>query len=230
MPKITKIISEKNFVFLTALLANRVDLAAAAEEGGSDAIIVSAGASDFGANRFGDFELEEEGIRSVASTVSVPVGLYLGDTIHIEAEEWERVVEAGIDFLIMFAHQMPLLALADTRVSKLAAIGAGYVIEQVRALSKDPNIDALVAAITPSQAVAQNMSALDLGTLRLLVSLSEKPVLDLVQKIFEPKFLPILRQTGCRGVILNSLSLGSSIESIKLVLAEYRSKIFEGVV
>ncbi len=230
MPKITATLSEKSFVFLAALLANRVDLAAAAEEGGADALIVSAGASDFGANRFGGFELEEEGIRSVASTVSIPVGLYLGDAVHIETAEWERVVEAGIDFLIMFAHQMPLLALADKRVAKLAAIGAGYVIEQVKALSKDPNIDALVAATTPSQAVAQNMSALDLGTLRLLVDLSEKPVLNLVQKIVEPQFLPILLQTGCRGVILNSLSLGSSTTSIKLVLADYRSKVFEGVV
>lgn len=228
MPRIAKLLSEKRFVFLTALLANRGDLAAAAEEGGSDGLIVSVGASDLGANRFGDFALEEEGIRSVVSTVGIPVGLYLGDAIHIESAEWERVVDAGIDFVVMFAHQMPLLVLADKRVSKLAAVGAGYVIEQVRALSQDASIDALVAAVTPSQAVAQDMSALDLGTLRLLVSLSEKPVLHLVQKIVEPRFLPILLQTGCRGVILNSLSLGSSIESIKLVLMEYRAKIPEG--
>jgi len=136
----------------------------------------------------------------------------------------ERVVDASIDFLIMFAHQMPILILSDERVSKFVVIGAGYVIEQVRALSKDPNIDALVAALTPSQAVAQVMTALDLGTLRLLVELSEKPVLNLLQKIVEPRFLPILVRTGCRGVILNSLTLGSSAESVKLVLADYRSR------
>lgn len=225
MPKVVTLFSEKNFLFLVALLANRADLAAAAEEGGADALVVSAGASDFGANRFGNFELEEEGIRTITSTVSVPVGLYLGDTLHVDSEEWERVIDANIDFLIMFAHQMPILVLSDERVSKFAAIGAGYVIEQVRSLSRDPNIDALVAALTPSQAVAQDMSVLDLGTLRLLVEISDKPILNLVQKMVEPRFLPILVRTGCRGVILNSLSLGSSVESVKLVLADYHSRV-----
>jgi hypothetical protein len=125
----------------------------------------------------------------------------------------------------MFAHQMPILVLSDERVSKFAAIGAGYVIEQVRSLSRDPNIDALVAALTPSQAVAQDMSVLDLGTLRLLVEISDKPILNLVQKMVEPRFLPILVRTGCRGVILNSLSLGSSVESVKSVLADYHSRV-----
>jgi hypothetical protein len=217
-------LSEKRFILLAALLANRADLAAAAEEGGADALVVSTGASEFGANRFGNFELEEEGVRAVTSTVSIPVGLYLGDTLHIDAEKWERVVDANIDFLIMFAHQMPILVLSDERVSKFAAIGPGYVIEQVKALSKDPSIDALVAALTPPQAVAQAMTALDLGTLRLLVELSEKPVLNLLQKIVEPRFLPILARTGCRGVILNSLTLGSTSESVKLILADYRSQ------
>lgn len=226
MPKVATLLSQKRFLFLAALLVNRADLAAAAEEGGADALVVSSGASDFGANRFGDFELEEEGIRAVTSTVSIPVGLYLGDTLHIDAEEWERVVDANIDFIIMFAHQMPILVLSDDRVSKFAAIGPGYVIEQVRALSKDPNIDALVAALTPSQTVAQDMTALDLGTLRLLVELSEKPVLNLLQKIVEPRFLPILARTGCRGLILNSLTLGFTAESVKLVLADYRSRVF----
>jgi hypothetical protein len=217
-------LSEKRFILLAALLANRADLAAAAEEGGADALVVSTGASEFGANRFGNFELEEEGVRAVTSTVSIPVGLYLGDTLHIDAEKWERVVDANIDFLIMFAHQMPILVLSDERVSKFAAIGPGYVIEQVKALSKDPGIDALVAALTPPQVVAQAMTALDLGTLRLLVELSEKPVLNLLQKIVEPRFLPILARTGCRGVILNSLTLGSTSESVKLILADYRSQ------
>lgn len=225
MPKVVTLLSEKSFLFLAALPANRADLAAAAEEGGADALVVSTGPSDFGASRFGNFELEEEGIRAVTSTVSIPVGLYLGDALHLDQEEWERIVDANIDFLIMFAHQMPILVLSDERVSKFAAIGAGYVIEQVRALSKDPNIDALVAAITPSQVVAQDMTALDLGTLRLLVELSEKPVLNLLQKIVAPRLLPILVRTGCRGVILNSLTLGSAAESVKTVLADYRSSI-----
>ena len=225
MPKVVRMLSEKRFILLAALLANRADLAAAAEEGGADALVVSTGASDFGANRFGNFELEEEGVRAVTSTVSIPVGLYLGDTLHIDAEKWERVVDANIDFLIMFAHQMPILVLSDERVSKFAAIGPGYVIEQVRSLSKDPSIDALVAALTPSQVVAQAMTALDLGTLRLLVELSEKPVLNLLQKIVEPRFLPLLARTGCRGVILNSLTLGSTSESVKLILADYRSQV-----
>jgi hypothetical protein len=69
------------------------------------------------------------------------------------------------------------------------------------------------------------MTALDLGTLRLLVELSEKPVLNLLQKIVEPRFLPLLARTGCRGVILNSLTLGSTSENVKLILADYRSQI-----
>lgn len=226
MPKVVTLLSEKKFLFLAALLANRADLATAAEEGGADALVVSIGASDFGANRFGNFEVEEEGIRAVTSTVNIPVGLYLGDNPHLDAEEWEKIVDANIDFLIMFAHQMPILVLSDERVAKLAAIGPGYVIEQVRALSKDPNIDALVAALTPSQAVAQDMTALDLGTLRLLVELSEKPVLNLLQKIVESRFLQFIVGTGCRGVILNPLTLGSSVESVKMVLKDYRSRVF----
>ncbi len=200
-------------------------LAAASERAGADALVVSAGASDFGVGRFGGFEFEEEAIRSVVSTVSIPVGLYLGDKVYIEADEWERIVDTGIDFLVMFAHQMPLIVLADERVSKFAAIGPGYVIEQVRSISKDPNVAALVVAITPPQALAQSMSAFDLGTLRLLVGLSDKPVLNLVQKMVEPVFLPLVAQTGCRGVILTSLSIGSSVESITHLLAGYRSTL-----
>lgn len=87
MPKVVTLLSEKSFLFLAALPANRADLAAAAEEGGADALVVSTGPSDFGASRFGNFELEE-GIRAVTSTVSIPVGLYLGDIFRIDVEEW----------------------------------------------------------------------------------------------------------------------------------------------
>jgi len=215
-----------SFSLITSIYSNQSKLAVAAEKAGSDAIIVNINtANQSGSNRFGSFEFEEDSIREIINNVKIPVGLFIGDTAYLNDTDWGRIINSGLDFINMFAHFLPFSILVDKRISKMVSIGPGYLIEQVKSLSDDPNIDSLLSSVTPSQAIGQNLNALDLSTVKILANLSSKPLLLLTQKTFSPEHVEYISKIGCKGLVLNDVVIGKTEDSMDSAIKSYRRNI-----
>ena len=204
------------YFIVASLPKNSTSFAAKAEEAGVDAILLNVdGDEDSFPGQFGSYDLHDVYINDVISTVRVPCGILIGGARPITQDYWERVMSSNCSFVEMYAHQMPLHVLADTRVRKIAAIGAGYILEQVRQLSQLDGLDALDAATTPTQARSAPFTLLDHSTLGLIVGLSSKPVLLRTQKRLRREDISMVLKLGVKGLVVDPMSVSGAEEAYR---------------
>ncbi len=164
---------------------------------------------------FAGLDTQEQTIREILSTLSIPVGVSIGEARPLSREAWESVVSLPFRFVNMFAHQMPLFVLDDGRIDKLVSIGPGYMLEQVKTIAEMAQVVALEAAIVSSQAKLYPFGLLDLSTITLISRLTTKPVFLRTQKRVNPRDMPLILKTGVRGITLDPSILEPGIEEYR---------------
>jgi len=206
----------REYYVLASLPANSLSFASKAEEAGADAIILNVDGDDGSApGHLGSYELHDASINEVISTVSVPCGIFIGGAKPLTEEYWERVVSSQCSFVEMYAHHLPLYAVSDSRVKKLAAIGAGYILEQVRQISEIDGLEAVDAATVPPLARNSPLSVLDFATLGVIVSLSSKPVLLRTQKRLTKADIDRVVKLGIKGLVIDDCILSGVEEAYR---------------
>ncbi len=223
--KILDLADPKKFLLIADLFSNNSDLARAAEEAGADAVILHLNESPAQGARFGGLEIEEDSIKECLDGAKVPFGLAVGDARLLTSDEWERCVALGFSFVNMFAHHMPTFVWKDERISKIASLGPGYILEQIRAIAEFKEFAAFVASFTPMQGFGSNLNVLDVTTLKLIMGLAKKPVLFPTQKLVRMEDIAMLRSLGLRGIIVTSISYGNSADTLKETLKDFKCTI-----
>ncbi len=213
---------KKELLIIASLPKNSTSLASQAEEAGADAIIVNIeGEESSNSGHFGSFELHNIYINDVISTVSVPCGIFIGGARSLTPEYWETIVGGEFSFVDMYAHQMPLFVLNDSRLRKVVAISTGYILEQVRSLSETEGVEAIEVAIVPLQARGSPFTVLDFATLKLISTLSRKSVLLRTQKKIGVAELPRIINLGVRGLIIDPCVLVGPEEAYRDEVASF---------
>jgi hypothetical protein len=201
---------------IVTLPHNSLEYAAAAEEAGVSALVVGIEKTELAfPGLFAGFDAQEQVIQGILSTVSTPVGISIGEARPLSRETWERIMGRGFSFVNMYAHQMPLFVLNDSRINKFVSIGPGYMLEQVRAISEMEQVVALEAAIVSSQAKLYPFGLLDLSTLSLISKLTTKPVFLRTQKKVVPSDIPLILKSGVRGLTLDPSILEPGVEEYR---------------
>ena len=207
---------------IASLPKNSVTLAAQAEEGGADAIMVNIEGEEASCpGHLGSYELHDVYIKDVISTVSLPCGIFVGGAKPLTPEYWESIVTGGFAFVDMYAHQMPLFVLNDPRVRKVVAVSAGYILEQVRSLSEAVGVEAVEVAIVPQQARGNPFTVLDFATLRLIAGLSARPLLLRTQKKLTAADLRSLVSLGVKGLVIDPSILEGPEEAYRDEVASF---------
>jgi hypothetical protein len=206
----------KEYTIIASLPKNSTSLAIHAEEGGADAILLNID-GDEGAspNHFGSYDLHDAYINDVISTVSVPCGIFIGGARLLNEDYWNRIMSSAFSFVEMYAHQMPMFVLEDTRVKKLTAISTGYILEQVKQLSEMEGVEAIDVATVPHQSRGGPFSALDYATLGVITNLSNKPVVLRTQKRLTRSDIGKVVALGVKGLIVDSCILSGTDEAYK---------------
>lgn len=208
--------ASKEYSVIACLPKNSTSFAGKAEEAGVDAIMLNVdGDEDSYPGQYGSYDLHDVYIKDVISTVSVPCGIFIGGARPITPDYWERVISSQCSFVEMYAHQMPLNLLSDARVKKIAAIGAGYILEQVKQMSQLDGLEALDAAMTPSQARSAPFSVLDHATVGVVVGLSSKPILLRTQKRLTREDLTRVIKLGVKGLIVDPMFVSGAEEAYR---------------
>jgi hypothetical protein len=210
----------KEYTVVANLPKNSVSLATQAEEAGVDAILLNVDGDDSSyPGHYGSYDLHDVYINDALSSVSIPCGLGIGGAKPLTAEYWERIMSCPFSFVEMLAHQMPLFVLDDPRVKKVVSIVTGYILEQVKELSRLDGVDFLDVAIVPPQARGNPFTALDFATLRLISDLSDKPVLLKTQKRMVPSDISKVVKLGVKGLVIDPCALSGTDETYKDELA-----------
>ncbi len=216
-------LSNGDFVILGDLASNSAEFAVSCEEAEANAVVLHLNENATPGSRFGGLEIEQDSLRECLSVVRIPVGISIGDARPLVPEEWELCVNLGFSFVIMLAHHMPTFVLKDERLAKIVSIGPGYLLEQVKTISDFKEVSALVASLTPSQGHGLSLNLFDIATLRLITSLSRKPVLYPTQRKVRPEDIPTLETEGCRGLLVNSSIYGQTKEEFRENIIRFKS-------
>jgi hypothetical protein len=210
----------KDYTVIANLPKNSVSLALQAEQAGADAIMLNVDGDDASyPGHFGSYDLHDVYINDALSTVSLPCGIGIGSSKPLTEDYWERIMSTQFSFVEMYAHQMPLFVLSDTRVKKIVAIATGYILEQVKELSRLDGVEALDVAIVPPQARGNPFSALDFSTLHLISELSARPLLLRTQKKLTAGDLARVLKLGVKGLVADPCILSGADETYKEELA-----------
>jgi hypothetical protein len=212
-----EIIGHASDCFIVAdLPKNSTALAVQAEQAGVDAVLLNIdGEEGSRPSNFGSYDLHDTYINDVISTVTVPCGILIGGARALTEEYWERVMSSQFGFVEMYAHQMPLFVLEDSRVKKVAAISTGYILEQVRQISQMEGVEAIDAATVPLQARGSQFSVLDYATVGVVTNLSSKPVLLRTQKKLTATDITRVLKLGIRGFVVDPCILSGTEEAYK---------------
>lgn len=222
MGKLLSQIYQGRFILIASPAANSLELALVAQEAGADAIETHLNhETSQGGGAFGSIDLEEQPLKDITSSLTIPVGVSIGGSKPLQEEEWERILSLNFDFVNMLAHHMPAFVASDERISKIVGIGPGYVLEQVKTISDSQGVSALEAAVVPSQAFGLPLNVLDVATLEIVTRLSAKPVLVPTQKKIKPAEIPIIRKVGCKGLNLTTIVTGDTPTSVATTLKEF---------
>jgi hypothetical protein len=211
---------DREYTVIASLPKNSTSLAVQAEEAGVDALLLNIDGDEGSTpGHFGSYDLHEAYINDVISTVSIPCGIFVGGGKSLTEEYWERILSSSFSFVEMYAHQMPLFVLSDSRLKKVSAVSTGYILEQVRQLSQTEDIEAIDVAIVPPQARGTPFSVLDCATVGVLANLSSKPLLLRTQKRLTRSDIGKVVALGVRGLVIDPCILSTTDEAYKDELA-----------
>jgi hypothetical protein len=203
------------FVILADLSSNSKEFAIACEQGGANSVILHLNDDASNGSRFGGLDIEGQSLKDCMASVTIPLGIWIGDSRLLDVIEWEFCVNLGFSFVVMQAHHMPTFVWKDNRLPKFVGIGPGYILEQVKTLAEFEDVASLVASLTPAQGRGLPLNLFDVATLKLITSLSKKPVLYTTQRKVRPEDVNLLASEGCRGLVLKGSLYGSSDAEFK---------------
>lgn len=201
MSKLLKMLKENNLTLIVELPENTVEFAQAAEKNGADAIIIREG--------YG----EEE---TILNSVSIPVGVDLNKK---KSEESKKLMELDFDFVNF--HPEVIEGYLNKEKTKIVALDESFTLDKLMHMM-DEKIDAIDAAIIPPNQLGKELIVGDLQNYIAIAMSSNIPVMVPTQRSIKPSEIPIIWDTGAKGLILTKVVLGDNIKSFTKAVSEYR--------
>jgi hypothetical protein len=218
-----------------SLPRNDVELARAAADAGADALKVHMNVHHTASGtRFGSYAEEHERIREIIAAVDCPVGLMPGadPAVLPEAAELESLAEAGLSFVNIYSHHMPLWFL-DLPLRRIVALGSfdgfvetAYYASRFHYPKGSPNRVSMVeASIAPHEDYGKPFTFADYRQLRILQEYVDVPLAVPTQKHITPDDARWLKRTGTAALIIGAIVAGSTAESLARATATYKAAI-----
>jgi hypothetical protein len=219
---------------IVSLPRNDVKLARAAVEAGAHALKLHMNVRhDASGTQFGSFAEEEGRVREILAAVEVPVGLMPGaDANHLPtAQQLTALAEAGLSFVDIYAHHMPLWFI-DLPLKIVVALDRFdgfveppyYYSRLMWPPEKNQNrIWMCEASIFPKDEYGTPFTFADYRRLRILQEYIDTPILVPTQKRITPDDARWLKRTGTAALMIGAVVTGDTAESIAEATRAYRA-------
>lgn len=217
---------EERFALIVSLPKNSVELAAAAVDGGADAIKVHLNVHHHASGtHFGTFDAERDVIQRIVQQVGIPVGIVPGATELASDDEMAALAELGIDFWDTFVHHAPTRLLERRDMGCMMAVNYQFPLQEARRVAR-LGARVIEASIVPPEEYGSTLTARDLVSYAVLTeAASPTPVVIPSQRRFTPADIPHLRAAGARGIVIGAIVTGHDPESLGQATREFRRAI-----
>ncbi|MFH0886693.1 MAG: hypothetical protein V1843_00850 [bacterium] len=204
---------------------NSVDLAKAAMEGGADALKVHINTEHKAANKtFGTFTEEREKLAKIIKAVKIPVGLVLGTEVLPDEAEMDAIKDLGFDYFDVLQEFIPDWLYKFEGMGRMVALDERYTFDRIMGLAYQ-GAQMIEAAVVPKSGYGERVQIGDLKHYISIASSMDIPVVVPTQREILPKEIPILTDTGIKGIIIGAIVTGKTPHSIEKATAEFRYSI-----
>lgn len=217
---------EERFALIVSLPANTAELAAAAVEGGADALKVHLNVHHHASGTlFGPWEEEREAITRIIATAGVPVGVVPGAQTIASDDEMAALARLGIDFWDTFVHHAPTRLLDRTDMGCMMAVNYQFPLERAHRVAR-LGAKVIEASIIPPEEYGSTLTARDLVSYATLVeAAAPTPVVIPSQRKLTPADIPHLQRAGARGIVIGAVVTGHDATSLGRATREFRRAI-----
>jgi hypothetical protein len=219
--------NRKRFALIVSLPKNTVELAAAALDGGADALKLHINVDHRASGtHFGTFSEEREHLRAIARLAKgrASLGIMPGAESIASLEELEELATSGYEFLDCYIHHFPARYLSYKGLKKLLAVGSSYRPEDVPGLT-GLGAEALEASVIEPEGYGRPLMTEDLSRYRWLSKVAKRPVVVPTQRKILPEEVASLASAGVSGIMIGAIVTGQEPDSVKKTTARFRESI-----
>jgi hypothetical protein len=219
---------KKKFALVVSLPANREELAAAAIEGGADAIKVHLNVEHRASKtKFGSFKDERKRIEAIVKLAGrkVAVGVMPGAARIASVTELDELSGMGLEFVDCYVHDYPASHLGHHgKLRTMLALGHEYRFEEVRGMGA-LGVEAVEASIVDPKGYGQPLMTADLMAYRAIAAATKLPVVVPTQRAIRPDEVPLLAWAGAHGVIIGAIVTGKKADGVRAATRAFRESI-----
>jgi hypothetical protein len=225
MSKLIDLMAKNKLTLIVSLPENSAGLAKAAIEGGADALKVHINITHKAAGtKFGSLEQERAALEEILEVADVPVGIVPGENVLPDEKQFGVLVKMGFDFYDIKVEHLPAWCLKAKKIGRIVALSKDYSIDKLMGLSK-LGVDGVEAAIVSATDYGKDLNIGDLqGYISIAIS-AGVPVVVPTQKAIRISEVPIIADTGAKGLMIGAIVTGKTAASIKKATRAFRAAI-----
>ncbi len=223
MNQLLRQLQTDDFTLLVSLPANDIELARAAFHGGAQGLKVHCNVAHFASGtRFGSWNEERAVITQIcelarehhASVGIVPGASHEAQLNFASEDDFADMAQVGVDYFDAYPADAPAWTLQQPHLDVMLAAYNGGSLNEIRVL-ETLGMRLCEASIMAHTEYGQPLNALDLACYHALCDSIQAPVIVPSQKKLMPHDVPLLQQTGARGVLLGAIVVGRDAVSIE---------------
>jgi len=210
MSRLVSLLSKEPLTLIVKLPENTAEMAKAAEASGAGAICLN-------------YSEDKDTLRDIIDAVKIPVGMSLDENI-LTSSEMKDFKKLGFDFIDIPSNDAPDHLLKMGGFGRILALDPDYGGLDLTRLSDRP-IDGLDAAVIMPEDWGKDLTVGDLQQYITIAMSTTLPVIVPAQKSIRASEIPIIWDTGAKGIMIGENIIGDNVQSMKAVIKEYRSAI-----
>lgn len=231
--KLWNLLEDRNkFGLVVSLPANTEALAAAAIEGGADAVKVHLNVVHRASRtRFGSFKAERKKIEAILKLAGrkVAVGVMPGAKDVATREELDELGRMGLEFVDCYVSDYPAAHLGQHfRLRTMLALGPDYRFEEIRGMAS-LGVEAIEASIVDPKGYGRPLVTSDLMAYRAIAASTKLPLVVPTQRAIRPEDVSLLAWCGARAVIIGAIVTGKTPAGVKSATRAFRESIDRSV-
>jgi len=220
-----QLLQKNKHSLVVSLPANDPELARICWQEGADAVKVHINVEHRASGSvFGSFHEEKDTLEQIIADAKGLCGIVPGVDVEIVDRDCKHVIEAGFSFLSMYAHDMPLSLVSETKASIMVAFDNTYDLEYLHYLEKI-GVDVFEASVMKAETYGNRLSAADLMMYARICANTALPVMVPTQRNVLSCEIANLADCGVKATMIGAIVMGKTPESIKRAVIEYRNAI-----
>ena len=208
-----------------SLPANDAALARLSWQEGADAVKVHINVSHRASGKtFGSFAEEKDVLTQIISEAKGPCGIVPGTDVDVVERDYANVINAGFNFISLYAHDMPISLIDDEKSAKMVAFDSSYDMSYLKYIN-NIGADVLEASVMKPDSYGKRLSAKDLIVYSEICANTSLPVLVPTQRNVLESEIAYLANCGVKATMIGAIVTGTTEETIKRAVAGFRNAI-----